>query len=300
MSCPYSIDLLQRKNTMKKALAFIAALWMFWSAAAAALAGPFDDDGSILRLVNREHKVTKKYVPEMVKPKVPTNKKDQAESIYMRPEAAKALEQMFAAAEKKGHHLLAVSGYRSYFTQQANYNRKVKNYGKNQTTVAPAGTSEHQLGLAMDLVCTSYRYLNTEPLKKTKEFQWLYRNCHQYGFILRYTKEWKKITGFSAEGWHFRYLGVAHAAAVTWLNLPYETYVEYARDLPEYVIRQGNAYLLSGLIRDRMEGTGEKYQKIKTLKAQTEIQQQDNIREMTKLFLPKGVALEDALGGKVK
>lgn len=285
---------------MKKVFVCIAAWLLLWSFMAVALADPFDADDSILRLVNREHKVTKNYVPEKVKPKVPTNRKDQAESIYMRPEAAQALEAMFADAEKDGHHLLAVSGYRSYFTQQANYNRKVKNYGKKQTTVAPAGTSEHQLGLAMDLVCSSYRYLNTEPLQKTKEFQWLYQNCYRYGFILRYTKEWKKITGFSAEGWHFRYLGAAHAAAVTWLNIPYETYVEYARDLPEYLIRQGNAYLLSGLIRDAMEGTGESYRKVQAMKADDEMQQQENIREMTKQFLPQGVSLEDALGGQVK
>ena len=275
-------------------------LLLLLPAACGARAGVFDADDSILRLVNKQNKISGKYKPELVKPKVDTNKKDQAEYIYMRPEAAKALEKMFKAAKKQGYKLLAVSGYRSYQTQKANYDRKVKNAGRGQTTVAPPGASEHQLGLAMDMVCESYRYLNTKPLLETKEFKWLYQNCYKYGFAVRYRKGWYKITGFSVEAWHFRYLGVPHAAALTWLNVPYETYVEKAKALPEYVLTDGNAYLLYGLMDSALNGDGKAYQEMISRKAKTEEQRQKNLEEMTEKLLPEGVTLAYALSGKVK
>ena len=266
----------------------------------AALAGSFDEESSILRLVNKQHKVSGKYKPELVKPDVPTNKKDQAEYIYMRPEAAKALEAMFADAKAAGHTLLAVSGYRSYQTQKSNFDRKVAAAGAGQTKVAPPGSSEHQLGLAMDLVCESYRYLNTKPLMETKEFQWLYENCHKYGFAVRYQTGWIKITGFSTEAWHFRYLGVAHASALTWLHVPYETYVEKAEQLPEYVIQRGNAYLLYGLIDNALNGDGEAFAEMTALPAESTEQMKQNIKSMTARFLPENVTLEMALYNQVQ
>lgn len=281
----------------------IVGLWLLTlllTAQARALAGSFDAEDSILFLVNKEHKVSAKYKPEMVRPDVPTNKKEQAEYIYMRPEAAKALEEMFAAAKAEGHTLLAVSGYRSYQTQRANYERKVKASGKGQTKVAPPGASEHQLGLAMDLVCESYRLLNTKPLMETKEFQWLYQNCHKFGFAVRYQPGFIKITGFSTEAWHFRYLGVTHASALMWLGVPYETYVEKAKLLPEYVIQRGNAYLLYGLIGNALNGDGAQFEEMKALEAKTTAQMKQNIKTMTARFLPEGVALEDALYNRVR
>ena len=281
-------------------LALCVLLLALCVALPAALAGSFDADGSILRLVNKEHKLSAKYKPELVKPDVPTNKKGQAEHIYMRPEAAKALEEMFAAAKAEGYTLLAVSGYRSYYTQKSNYDRKVQETGTGQTKVAPPGASEHQLGLAMDMVCDSYRYLNTQPLMETKEFQWLYENCWKFGFVVRYQKGWIRITGFSTEAWHFRYLGVAHAAALTWLNVPYETYVEKAQMLPEYVIQRGNAYLLYGLVNDALNGDGAAFDEMIRLPAASTDQMKHNIKDMTARFLPEGVTLEAALYNRVQ
>jgi len=152
-------------------------------------AASFDDDG-MLRLVNRDEKITKKYEPgDLVKPDVPTNKKSQQESIYMREEAARALEKMFQAAkDEQGYTLLAVSGYRTYGLQQVMFNNKVEAVGSKEKAwrkVAPAGASEHQLGLAMDIVCDSFRLLNS-GFGETAEGQWLYANCHRFGFIVRY------------------------------------------------------------------------------------------------------------------
>ena len=262
----------------------------------------FDDDG-VLRVVNREQKITKNYVPQdLVLPDVPTNKKDQAKSIYLRPEAARALEEMFSAAKsEQGYTLLAVSGYRAYGLQQVMFNNKVKAVGSKEKAwrrVAPAGASEHQLGLAMDVVCDTYRLLNAGFLD-TAEGKWLYANCHRFGFIVRYRGEWEDVTGCAAEPWHFRYLGPAHAAAVSWLDMPYEEYAHQAMELPEYVLTEGSAYLLYGLMENALRGDGCLFEEMCGAACETEAQRQAALSEMTARFLPEGVALSEALSGRV-
>ena len=288
---------------MKRIFAMIlVGMLAFSCMLSSAMAASFDDAG-LLRLVNRDEKITKKYVPEdLVKPDVPTNKKSQQEEIYMRAEAAKALEDMFAAAkEEKGYTLLAVSGYRAYGLQQVMFNNKVAAVGSKEKAwrkVAPAGASEHQLGLAMDIVCDTFRQLNS-GFGETEEGKWLYANCHRFGFIVRYIKDWEKITGYAAEPWHFRYLGVAHASAVQWLNIPYETYAHQAMLLPEYVLEKGNAYLLHGIMNDALNGDGRLFEEICDSSCETEEQQLAVIEEMTAYFLPENVTLEFALSGQV-
>ncbi|MBR4359540.1 MAG: M15 family metallopeptidase [Clostridia bacterium] len=289
---------------MKRAGLAAVCLVLCMAVCRAALAASFDDDG-LLRLVNRDEKITKHYVPaDMILPDVPTNKKSQRESIYLRPEAAHALESMFAAAaEEQGYILLAVSGYRSYGEQQLMFKNKVESVGGDKErawrTVAPAGASEHQLGLAMDVVCDSFRYLNSGFLE-TAEGKWLYENCHRFGFIVRYRKEWSDITGYAAEPWHFRYLGVAHACAVQWLNIPYETYAHAAMVLPEYVLTEGNAYLLFGLMNDLINGDGQYVEELLDSAADTPEKQRSVMEEMTAYFLPGEVTLEMALRNEVR
>ncbi|MBE5771059.1 MAG: M15 family metallopeptidase [Clostridia bacterium] len=288
---------------MRKAFAVcFLCLLLIASSVSSAFAAPFDDDG-LLRLVNREEKITKKYEPaDLVKPNVPTNKKSQQESIYMRAEAAAALEKMFQAAmDEQGYTLLAVSGYRAYGLQQVMFNNKVAAVGSKEKAwrkVAPAGASEHQLGLAQDVICDNYRYLNS-GFAETAEGQWLYANCHRFGFIVRYLKEWDDITGYAAEPWHFRYLGVNHAAAVHWLNIPYETYAHQAMLLPEYILTDGNAYLLYGVMDNALNGDGCLFEEICDAACETKEQQQATIEEMTAYFLPEGITLEMALSGQV-
>ena len=79
-------------------------------------------------------------------------------------------------------------------------------------------------------------------------------NAHRFGFIIRYQKEWRDITGVVYEPWHVRYVGVAHATALYHLNIPLETYAAHAGMLPEYVLKRGNSYLLEGLIKQMMTG----------------------------------------------
>lgn len=281
------------------ALLALALLMIFCQGAFAA---PFDDDG-LLRLVNRDEKITKKYVPaDLVKPDVPTNKKSQQESIFMREEAALALEDMFAAAkEEKGYILLAVSGYRAFGLQQVMFNNKVEAVGSRERawrTVAPAGASEHQLGLAQDVICDTYRYLNS-GFAETDEGKWLYANCHRFGFIVRYLKEWDDVTGYAAEPWHFRYVGINHASAVSWLNVPYEHYAHKAMELPEWVLTQANAYLLYGIMDNALNGDHCLFDEICNAAGETKEQQQSIIEEMTAYFLPEGISLAQALAGEV-
>jgi len=282
--------------------ALLLCMALVLALSAPANAASFDDDG-LLRLVNREEKITKKYEPaDLVKPDVPTNKKSQQESIYMREEAARALEEMFQAAkDEQGYTLLAVSGYRAFGLQQVMFNNKVEAVGSKEKAwrkVAPAGASEHQLGLAMDIVCDSFRLLNS-GFGETAEGQWLYANCHRFGYIVRYLKEWDDITGYAAEPWHFRYLGVNHAAAVHWLNVPYENYAHQAMLLPEYVLVKGNAYLLYGIMDNALNGDGCLFEEICDADGTTEDAQNATIEEMTAYFLPEGISLQDALAGKV-
>ncbi|MBR2054033.1 MAG: M15 family metallopeptidase [Clostridia bacterium] len=261
-------------------------------------AASFDDDG-LLRLVNRQEKITKNYKPDdLVKPNVPVNKKNQEDQVYMRREAAEALEKMFAAAkEEKGYVLLAVSGYRSYGEQQLIFNNKVQSVGSKeaaQKKVAPAGASEHQLGLAQDVLCDNFRLLNSGFLD-TAEGKWLYENCHRFGFIVRYKKEWSSITGYSAEPWHFRYVGVSHATAISALDVPYETYAEKAKMLPEYILTHGNACLLYHVIDNALHGDGSLYFEVCAMHTDDVQQQARNIVDLTDRVRPEHVTLQDAI-----
>ena len=213
------------------ALAVLFALLFSHSVLAEQEADILSDSG-ILCLVNREKHLPKDYAPsDLVKPKVDTRKSSLQERIYMREEAAHALEDMFnAALTESALKLLAVSGYRSYGTQQVLFNQKAAavSAATASLTVAKPGESEHQLGLAMDVQCPDT--------------------------IIRYKAEWKSMTGYNYEPWHIRYIGVAHATAVHMLNIPYETYYEQVIRLPEYVLTQGNPYLLAGAVQDLING----------------------------------------------
>lgn len=196
--------------------------------------------GGNLMLVNRQYVLDASYEPDdLVKPKV----KNDSSAILMRAEAARALEEMFAAAkEEEGFRLIASSGYRSYRTQELIFERKVKNTGSRQKAmllVATPGASEHQLGLAMDVKCPSVSNLHPN-FAKTKEGQWLHENAHRFGFIIRYKEEWTEITGYSYEPWHVRYVGKEHAQAIYQLNIPLEEYIETLRAITQDEYLKGN------------------------------------------------------------
>lgn len=182
--------------------------------------------GGNLFLVNRTYMLDREYVPEdLVKPNVLKTSED----ITMRQEAARALEEMFQCALAEGGFTLqAVSGYRAYNTQAAIFERKINNTGskkKAQLLVAPAGSSEHQLGLAMDVGRKTNTDLN-KSFGSTPEGIWVAENAHRFGYIIRYKKEWTEITGYAYEPWHIRYVGKEHAERIYTLDIPLEHYIE--------------------------------------------------------------------------
>ena len=183
--------------------------------------------GGNLFLVNKEYMIGADYVPDdLVMPDV----KKSSSVVLMRKEAAQALEEMFAAAKEEKITLVAVSGYRSYQTQRAIYNRRRKAAGKAHVErfVAVPGASEHQLGLAMDVSRSKTAGLKAS-FGKTKEGIWLAENCYRFGFILRYRQEWEDVTGYGYEPWHIRYVGKEHALRIRELDVPLEEYVEALR-----------------------------------------------------------------------
>lgn len=151
---------------------------------------------------------------------------------YLDYRVAPHYEDMYYAAKKDGITLTPYSAYRTYERQKNNYNnltnKYMSQYGLNReaaakkaaTVILPPGTSEHNLGLAMD-VCNVY-----DSFAYSKEYAWLQQHAHEYGFILRYTKEKQPITGIVPEPWHWRYVGVEYAKKIKDSGLCLEEYLD--------------------------------------------------------------------------
>jgi D-alanyl-D-alanine carboxypeptidase len=167
-----------------------------------------DDDNWNLTLVNTGYRIIDSYKPDLVYVCGSSERLDK--------KIAEHYEAMYNAAKEDGVTLTPCSGYRSYDRQKNNYNNKVAYYEdlgytkdealeKAATIIMPPGSSEHNLGYAMDIVCVD------EWFKDTDEFNWLMENAQDYGFILRYPKDKQDITKVTYEPWHWRYVGVEHA-----------------------------------------------------------------------------------------
>lgn len=161
-------------------------------------------------LVNREYLISKDYIPkDLVIPNISFSFYGRYEKSYMRQRAANAVEDLFAGAKKKGYILKGVSAYRSYERQKQIYDNNVRSRGTTQTDKVSAipGSSEHQTGLSIDVSSDSVGCAIETSFGSTKEGKWLKKNCYKYGFIIRYPKDKTKITGYSYEPWHIRYVG---------------------------------------------------------------------------------------------
>ena len=284
---------------MKRLIAFLLVLLLTLYTAFAAetpvsIAPMYREDG-LLCVVNKSKRIKSAYEPQdLVKPNVPTRKKSLQDKILLRQEAAQQLEKMFAAAKREaGFTLYAVSGYRSYGIQQLNLRQKLESVGGNKhkalLTVAPPGSSEHQLGLAMDIQSSNFLNLN-QNFADTAEGAWLRDNADRFGFILRYQKEWEDITGYAFEPWHFRYVGIAHAKAIKKLNIPLEYYCDALQTLPDYVVNGGSDVLLSGLVSDIRTGNT-----AVTIGLSGVPDEDAALRTATQRYLPQGVSYEAAL-----
>lgn len=146
------------------------------------------------------------------------------------------LNQMLAAMKKEGLRPLVCSGYRSVERQSQLFDdyidEKLKagwNYEdafyKAKTRIAAPGTSEHQTGLAVDIVGKTHQSLD-DAQARTREAEWLAEHCAEYGFILRYPEDKTEITGVDYESWHFRYVGKNAADYIMKHDLTLEEYLD--------------------------------------------------------------------------
>lgn len=130
---------------------------------------------------------------------------------------------MVAAAKADGVQLYITSSYRTVAYQEGLFNRRkneliAQGYSEQEAIAETAkytafpGKSEHNSGLAVDF-WDSYTGL-TDAFENTDQAQWLYKNAHKYGFILRYPKNKQGITEIEYEPWHFRFVGVYHATKI--------------------------------------------------------------------------------------
>lgn len=168
------------------------------------------DLNSITVFVNKEYALPEDYVPEnMVVPNVLFNLNYYDERKLMRPEAAAALEELFAAAKAEGYTLYGVSAYRSYDRQRKIFLNNIVKKGKNHTLKYSAvpGTSEHQTGLAIDVSTKALGFKLIDAFADTPEGIWLSKNAHRFGYIIRYPLDKLEITGYAYEPWHIRYVG---------------------------------------------------------------------------------------------
>ena len=151
---------------------------------------------------------------------------------------SRAVEDFFAmqqAAQEAGLQLKIISGFRSTTRQQQLYEQEVQallNQGLDQAAAEQqaqqveqkAYESDHNTGLAVDLVPQYSQTKNAETIVQTPEYQWLSEHAAEYGFVLRYPEDKQEITGVEFKPWHWRYVGKELASFLTEQNLTLEEY----------------------------------------------------------------------------
>ena len=167
-----------------------------------------------LRLVNEEYLLPASYAPNLREIR-------DGESVDSR--AADALTAMLEAAEAEGYTVYLRAGYRSYQTQTYLFYNRASQLAENQGLdyteaeriarglVAFPGSSEHQTGLAVDIMDNARTPMIEDEAEKLPVIAWLRRHCAEYGFVPRYPRDKENLTGWY-EPWHFRYVGQAAAA----------------------------------------------------------------------------------------
>ena len=187
----------------------------------------FSKDDWNLLLVNKQHPVPDNYTVELG---------TIAGAMKCDARILPELFAMLQAAKDDGVYLSVCSPYRDLARQEMLFNRKIKlymGYGysymeayiKASEYVMVPGSSEHQIGLALDIISNNYTSLD-EGFEKTDAGKWLKEHCDEYGFILRYPKGKEYITGIGYEPWHFRYVGKEAASIIMDNDITLEEFVE--------------------------------------------------------------------------
>ncbi len=184
------------------------------------------DDNWQLILASAAHPLSGGYGPPSV---------ESVQGYDVDTRIAPALVQMINDAREEGVELLVCSGYRSEEDQRRLHQNKINehiNAGYSETDavaaastiVLPPGYSEHQTGLAVDIVTPEYQMLD-DNYALTPAAKWLAENSWEYGFVLRYPADKDSVTKVIYEPWHFRYVGKEHAGAMFEGNLCLEEYL---------------------------------------------------------------------------
>lgn len=196
---------------------------------------PTPDPAQLPVLVNRTHPIEAGYKPRdlvVLKNVLPSSLVTvKGSSMEGDRAAVNALIKLFEAAVADGVTGWQISAaYRSYEYQQSLFDKQVQEYlsqgfsrekavSATRNTVADPGTSEHHTGLAFDITVAGTSF------KGTPQQKWLHKNCWDHGFIIRYQEDKEKITGFIAECWHIRYVGLPHSTDMRNRNLCLEEYL---------------------------------------------------------------------------
>lgn len=185
----------------------------------------YTDD--LLVLVNPWNAIDENYVPELVTVE---------DGYRVDRRCADALTRMLYDCREAGHSPVICSAYRTQEYQQDLFDKKIQRVMATGVSSADApaiaarsvavpGTSEHQLGLAVDLI--DYYYTNLdEGQERTGTQKWLMEHCAEYGFILRYPNGSSNITGIIYEPWHYRFVGKKTAREITDAGITFEEYLQ--------------------------------------------------------------------------
>ena len=174
----------------------------------------------LLVLVNKNYILDENYIPNDLEE---VNIKYSKEGKMLRKVAKEHFENLAKTALYYGYHIKIVSAYRSYSYQDTLYQYYVKDKGLiyADNCSARPGHSEHQTGLSFDVEGSNHDY---NLFEDSKEFTWMSKNAHKFGFIMRYPKGKEQITGFKYEPWHYRYVGIKVATLLYRQNLTLEEY----------------------------------------------------------------------------
>lgn len=176
-------------------------------------------DFSTDMLVNKHRSLEKEFKPEDL---VSIDEKYSSDDTQAGSRiAVNAFIKMYKAAKDEGYDLVINSSYRSYEEQEEICNMYRELYGDNYVLnyVAMPGFSEHQTGLSFDIGSR-----NSNIFAQSKEYEWIQKNAHKYGFIQRFPAKYEAITGFRSEPWHYRYVGKKIATYIYEHNISFEEY----------------------------------------------------------------------------
>lgn len=184
--------------------------WMEEAALSKQCKALYEEYEELLVLVNREYPLEEGAYEDSLR-SICNGRLQASEYLY------EDLVDLLAAAGEEGHQYWIASAYRSRRRQQELVDEDVKRYmaqgmdyrealAETYKQTMPAGCSEHETGLALDLLCSENVNMDITQAEEPGN-RWLAEHAHEYGFILRYPKEKEGITDISYEPWHFRYVG---------------------------------------------------------------------------------------------